>query len=494
MHKGGFFLVLLMVLLLQRPVLACDAFTVNQNLGRGINLGNALEAPREGEWGVVLKAEYFQLIAEKGFDSVRIPIRWSTHAGRRKPYKINEKFFKRVDWAIENALKNGLSAIINFHHYEEVHANPKKERERFLAMWEQIARRYKDYPENLVFEILNEPQNNLTADRWNTLLAEALAVIRKEDPGRIVMIGTAEWGGVSALSKLKLPDDDRIILTIHYYNPFSFTHQGADWVEGQADRWLGTPWRGSYYEKMTIIEELQPVLRYAEENNVPVNIGEFGANEQADMESRALWTAFCARLFESYGFSWHYWEFCSGFGIYDPKTRRFYQELVDALLSNNTSLLELGEPEKGSGPELLQNGDFSAGKTHWNLGAWRTPAQATAAVIDGELVVNVQKTGREPWHIQLIQDGLTLEKGCSYILSFEARADRNRTISSSIDGDAQTNYTSFGGNTVAISPEMKTYSLLVHINDTLTTGRVVFSFAEDTGLVYLDNISFKKYQ
>lgn len=494
MYKGGFFLVLLMVLFLPHSVLAFDAFTVNEELGQGINLGNALEAPREGEWGVVLKAEYFRLIAEKGFDSVRIPIRWSAHAGRRSPYKINERFFKRVDWAIDNALKNGLSVIINFHHYEEVYARPEKERDRFLAMWEQVARRYKDYPENLVFEILNEPRKNLTPERWNTLLAEALAVIRKEDPERIVMIGTADWGGISALSQLKLPDDDRIILTIHYYNPFSFTHQGADWVEGQADRWLGTPWRGSYYEKMTIIDELQPVLRYAEKNNVPVNIGEFGAYERADMESRALWTAFCARLFESYGFSWHYWEFCSGFGIYNPKTRRFRQKLVNALLSNDTSWLKLGEPENGSGPELLQNGDFSADQAYWNFGAWRTPAQATATILDGELVVNVQRTGEEPWHIQLIQDGLTLEKGCSYLLSFEARSDRNRTISFSIDGDAQTNFTSFGGNTIVLSPEMKTYTLFVHINNTLATGRVAFSFAGDTGLVYLDNISFRKYQ
>lgn len=497
MRTEKFLLFLLIFVLFQKPALAVDtvdAFTVNQKLGRGINLGNALEAPREGEWGVTLKAEYFQLIAEKGFDSVRIPIRWSAHAGRRAPYKINEKFFTRVDWAIENAQKNGLYAIINFHHYEELHANPQKERQRFLAMWEQVARRYKDYSEYLVFEILNEPQNNLTAEGWNTLLTEALTVIRKEDPERIVLIGTADWGGISALPKLKLPDDDRLILTIHYYNPFPFTHQGADWVEGQADRWLGTPWRGSYYEKKAIIEEFQPVIDYAREHKIPVNIGEFGANNKADMKSRALWTSFCARLFESSGFSWHYWEFCSGFGIYNPKTRRFYKELVDALLSADATLLELGEPAKGNGPEILRNGDFSSDKAHWTFGAWRAPAQAIAEVVDGELVVHVQKTGHEPWHIQLIQSNLTLEKGGSYILSFEARADRNRTISTSIDGDAKTNYTSFGGNTVTITPELKTYSLLVHINESINTGRVVFSFAQDNGLVYLDHISLKKYQ
>src|ERR1700681_3953301 len=57
-----------------------DAFHYNRLLGRGINLGNALDAPQEGAWGVTLEADYFRLIQEAGFNSVRIPIRWSAHA------------------------------------------------------------------------------------------------------------------------------------------------------------------------------------------------------------------------------------------------------------------------------------------------------------------------------------------------------------------------------------------------------------------------------
>src|SRR5437660_8122198 len=76
-----------------------DIFAAAKLLSRGVNLGNALEAPAEGEWGMTLKTEYFDAIARTGFDSVRIPIRWSAHADREPPYAIDEKFFTRIDWA-----------------------------------------------------------------------------------------------------------------------------------------------------------------------------------------------------------------------------------------------------------------------------------------------------------------------------------------------------------------------------------------------------------
>ena len=77
-----------------------ETFKLNNQLARGINLGNALEAPREGDWGVVLQADYFTRIAKAGFQTVRIPIRWSAHTGDVPAYKIDPDFFNRVDWAI----------------------------------------------------------------------------------------------------------------------------------------------------------------------------------------------------------------------------------------------------------------------------------------------------------------------------------------------------------------------------------------------------------
>jgi endoglucanase len=309
-----------------------DPFEQNELLGRGINLGNIFEAPDEGEWGLTLQSYYLEEIAEAGFNSVRLPVRWSAHAQTEAPYSIDENFFRRIDWAIEQALSYGLAININIHHYEEIFENPAAEKERFLAIWDQIANRYLDQPAEVFFEILNEPNGKLTPELWNQYLSEAITVIRQSNPGRTLIVGTAEWGGFYSLPKLSLPEADRnIIVTLHYYNPFEFTHQGADWVDG-SEQWLGTTWSNTAAEREAIISDFDAVLSWSNANNRPINIGEFGAYSRADMNSRYLWTYFITSLSELYKMSWHYWEFGSGFGAYDINNNEWYEELLEALI------------------------------------------------------------------------------------------------------------------------------------------------------------------
>lgn len=301
-------------------------------LFRGINLGNALEAPFEGAWGVVPREEFFDLIAQAGFDTVRIPIRWSAHALRFPPYTISEEFFSRVDWAIQNALERGLYVIINMHHYEEIFRDPAGERERFLELWRQIAARYAYYPGKLLFELLNEPHDALTPEYWNDLLQEALRVVRETNPERWIVIGPANWNHIRHLPTLRLLEDDRrIIVTFHYYEPFRFTHQGAEWVQGSA-AWLGTRWTGSPSDRQVIQEDLDFAVRWALAQARPLFLGEFGAYSRADVESRVRWTAFVAREAEKRGIPWAYWEFCAGFGVYDVAKGVWRMELLRALI------------------------------------------------------------------------------------------------------------------------------------------------------------------
>ncbi len=309
-----------------------DAFVLSARLGRGVNLGNALEAPNEGDWGVTLYEEYFALIEQGGFDSVRIPIRWSAHVATRSPYAIAPAFFERVDWAVEQALSRDLLVVINMHHYEEMFEDPESEQERFLALWRQIAEHYADYPPELLFEILNEPHGALSVSRWNALLKETLEVIRESNPTRVVVIGPVNWNNVDALGSLQLPEDDRhIIATFHYYEPFHFTHQGAEWAQG-ADAWLGTTWDGSETQRRAVVVDFDRAAEWGRRRNRPLYLGEFGAYSKADMDSRARWTAFVARTAEEHGISWAYWEFCAGFGVFDRARGAWNEPLWEALI------------------------------------------------------------------------------------------------------------------------------------------------------------------
>jgi endoglucanase len=310
------------------------AFEQNRRLGRGVNLGNILEAPQEGDWGLTLEEKYFDLIKGAGFDSVRIPIRWTSHTSQEPPYTIDPQFFERIDWAILQALDRDLAVVINVHHYEEIHESPRLHKERFLAIWEQIATRYKDLPESVYFELLNEPMGTLAATSWNEFAAEAIKVVRTSTPHRTLIVGPGNWNAIDALPGLFLPEEDRnLIVTFHYYLPFQFTHQGAEWVDN-SEPWLGTTWDATREEKEMITRSFESAVEWANKNRRPLYLGEFGAYSKADMDSRARWTEFIARTAEERDISWAYWEFGSGFGVFNPSSGKWYEPLRYALFPN----------------------------------------------------------------------------------------------------------------------------------------------------------------
>ena len=157
---------------------------MKDTLGRGINLGNALEAPRGVNWGVTLKAEYFAKIKAAGFtqraDSrplvglrrgrgafyhragVLRPCRLGGQRGPEKPARA------RAQHAL---LRRNFQG-------------PRRPPARFVALWRQIAEHYREFSPQLVFELLNEPNGKLDAAHWNPLVAETLGTIRRSNPTR----------------------------------------------------------------------------------------------------------------------------------------------------------------------------------------------------------------------------------------------------------------------------------------------------------------------
>ncbi len=465
------------------------AMIQNARIGRCINLGNALEAPDIGEWGVILEEEFFQLIAEKGFNSVRVPIRWNAHALTFPPYTIYESFFQVVDWVINNSLQNGLYVIINFHHYDELYENPEGHRERFLAMWQQVGNRYAGYPDSLIFEILNEPHDNLTVTKWNSLLADAHAQIRASNPDRTIVIGPAEWGGVGALNNLVMPEnDDNLILTVHYYNPFHFTHQGAGWVDG-SDAWLGTKWRNTLAERLQVQAEMQGVVNYSQENHIPVFMGEFGAYSAADMQSRIRWTNYIPRFFEEKGFSWAYWEFCSGFGIYSASSKSWYEGLLYALLHMPMSTA-IDATFQGDPGNLITNGDFSDSTDFWYLYENQN-VDASFMVQNGEAKISNDYGITQNSNIALVNSCLQLEYSKAYHVSFDAYASENRSVEVNItQGIDPWEWTSYSGiKNFSLTTEKTSYHFYFTMQSpTDPNGRFRINMGNSTSDVYLDNV------
>jgi len=427
------------------------AYQINKDLGRGVNFGNMLEAPYEGAWGSVWEPEYSKMIADLGFNHIRIPVYWESEERTLKspPYTIDPDFLKRVKEIVDSTLNSGLYAIINMHHHNELFDDPDGQKDRFLTQWKQISEYFKDYSDSLLFEILNEPNGNLTPDKWNVFLAQALDTIRVDNPERIVLIGTDPWGGLGGLPNLRLPDDENIILTVHYYNPFHFTHQGASWVDG-SDKWIGTTWLNTEAERQQVINDFAPLVRFEEENKVPVHIGEFGSIDIADDASREKWTTFISRYIESNGWSWAYWSYTTSMGFYDPATDTYNQQLINALLHNEM-------PPSAVYPEtVVYKSQFESSDDGWTLNAY-SGASASMTRSDATLNITINQSGTEEWNVQLSKHGIKMVNGKKYKFSFDAKASAERYITSNIglDGSPWTSYS--GYNSCSLTDTFNTY-------------------------------------
>jgi endoglucanase len=320
------------------PGASSEAQAAFRNLGRGINFGNMLEAPNEGEWGLNVEERFFDLVGDGGFTkSVRLPVRWSNHAAVDAAATIDPKFFARVDYVVDRLIARGATVMLNMHHYRQIDGDKLDPNERavaadvvdvrLLAMWKQIAERYANRGSKLIFEIYNEPHGRLEP-KWNDLLSRAVRLIRQSNPSRVLVIGPTFYNNATKLPELVVPADPHLILTVHNYDPFDFTHQGAEWIEPQKP--IGATCC-SDAQKAEMSRSLDLAAREAKRLNYPVFVGEFGSYSKAPEESRVAYSRFMRDAMEARGLPWFYWELASGFGVYDPVAGRYRVSLFNAL-------------------------------------------------------------------------------------------------------------------------------------------------------------------
>jgi endoglucanase len=255
---------------------------------------------------------HFKTLRAGGFNSVRVVLQSFSHMDENN--KLPQQWFDTLDRLVDAALVQNLTVILDEHDFGFCGKDVPACRTKLLAFWEQVGKKYAKAPAKVVFEILNEPNREMDA-HWNAISAEALAVIRKTNPARNVIIGPAYWNNVHWLDKLDLPKDDRhIIVTVHYYLPMRFTHQGAPWAPENKE--LGVTW-GTPEDRAAVDKDFDEVQAWSKAHDRPILLGEFGAYDKAPMESRVAYTDAVARAAEKRGWAWAYWQFDSDFIVYD---------------------------------------------------------------------------------------------------------------------------------------------------------------------------------
>ena len=290
-----------------------------------MNIINAFETQESERRDVTMKAEYFDVIKNAGFDSVRLPIRFSDYVDK-ETYIFNAEFINEIDYFIDYALQDDLSIILDFHDFEEIMDEPEKYNEMFVSIWNQLSERYKKYPDNLIFELLDEPKNNLRGELWNNYLKQGIETIRKSNKTRKVIIGPDSSYSIDRLYNLFIPRDKNLILTFHYYYPIDFTFQGDEY-HGEYEKETGVKWMGTEKDINILQNKFDIVKKYSKENKIPVFLSEFGVNKIVSDPYRWQWIKTIRSEADSYNFSWGYWEFCSKFGIYDLEAHKWSTEL-----------------------------------------------------------------------------------------------------------------------------------------------------------------------
>lgn len=330
-----------------------DTLTVVDNrrfvsaMGVGWNLGNYFDVTDKDKtvWGNPHPTDkMIDFVSDSGFKTLRVPITWGYNISRYPEYKIEEDYFKRIEKVVNRALSNGMYVIINIHH-DEALICPTKDRYEKSAVavekiWTQVANRFKNADDKLIFEHLNEMRVKGDANEWNGGKKEhreylnkfheiALRAIRTSggnNATRKVMI-TPYGGSCSpdAIDELVIPKDKNILISLHSYSPYKFAMQG----DGHTTRW------GSEEDKINMKNDIAGLAAKLKAKGCTIVMGEWGSlhrNNSADRERHAAFFTKCCLENNICPIVWDDGA-TSNFGLMDrPAEKWHHKGVIDAII------------------------------------------------------------------------------------------------------------------------------------------------------------------
>lgn len=305
----------------------------------------------ETAWGnPVTTKEMIDEVVKGGFNIIRIPVTWDWSTGEAPDYKISDAWMDRVQEVVDYAVDNDVFVILNLHHetwHYPTEDNYEAASDRLKKIWTQIGNRFEGYNEKLIFEGMNEPRVIGSPEEWNGGTQDTREVVNKlnfdfvetirglggNNKLRHLMIpGYAASSSSAALKAIKVPDDDKIIVSVHAYSPYNFALNTGS---GSTDKWLAQS-PSHINEIDRIADDIKTLFI---DKGVAALIGEFGAVNRNNELYRADWIKYYVARMKQIGVSCVLWDngaFNGGgenFGFFDRRTLTFrFPKMLEAAM------------------------------------------------------------------------------------------------------------------------------------------------------------------
>ena len=327
-----------------------DQTQITEAMGLGWNLGNQLEAssgglPSETCWGnPEITKELIDTIKAQGFKTVRIPVSYLDMIGDGPDYKIDTDWLDRVQEVVDYVVNNDMFAIVNMHgdgYYTVDHSwllcaedddKQTEIKDKYGKVWTQIADRFKDYDQHLIFESMNEEFNNDygkpdekaydNINAYNQIFVDSVRATGSNNEKRWLLL--PGWNTNIDYTagddyNFKIPTDKgckadgkRIMISVHYYDPFNFTIDENKTAKTQWGKYAVKNY-DNWGQEDHVDSQMALLNKKFVSQGYPVVIGEFGAQDKTEKfadynEFRRYWSEYLIKAAKKNGVVCVYWD------------------------------------------------------------------------------------------------------------------------------------------------------------------------------------------
>ncbi len=326
---------------------------------RGVNLTRWFEASSPAAIQFTrYTIEDFRNIKSLGADVIRLPINLHAMTSGKPDYTLDPLFLEFLDRTVDMAEETGIHLILDNHTFDPIKPTPSDIDRVLLKVWPQMAERYKDRSDLVLYEVLNEP-HGIDPAKWGKIQGKVVEAIRKIDGRHAIVVGAANYNNIHDLALLPRYADANLVYTFHFYDPMLFTHQGASWTGPSIADLGGVPYppdagpmpqvpkalKGTWVadglaayategSPSRVKRTLEEAFAFARDRGVRIFCGELGVYKPRSAEAdRVRWYRDVRGWLEDAGVAWTTWDYHGGFGLFRPLAGGRFRHDLDVPLA-----------------------------------------------------------------------------------------------------------------------------------------------------------------